>query len=210
MSPHDAQHSADQSRRIENLLSIGTIAAVDNGSMPPQVKLRIADRETGWMPVPGHVGRNYRGWFGLRIGTQVLAGCLSGDPAQAVILQVLYTTAGDNPLPPPEVDENVDVIQWNDGTVIRYDSAAHKMCIFSAGDMTLEATGTLVVEGGNLVQRVREGGTWHTDHAGKASSVTHKGDSLFESEKWEAGVIVSDKGDNGFSPPKVTSPVETD
>jgi phage baseplate assembly protein V len=208
MSTHDAHLQADLSRRIENLLSIGTIAAVDNGAMPPQVKLRIAGRETGWMPVPGHVGCNWRGWFGLRVGTQVLAGCPSGDPAQAVIIQILYTTAGANPLPPPEVDEAVDVIQWDDGTQIRYDSAARKLRIFSVGDLALIADGTLVVEGGNIVTRVRDGGTLHTDHAGKASSVTHKGGALFDSEKWEAGADVIDKGDHGFSPPKVTSPAE--
>ncbi|MBC7907034.1 MAG: phage baseplate assembly protein V [Rhodospirillaceae bacterium] len=205
-----SQSAADKNRTIENLLSIGTIAAVDYGAVPPQVCLDIAGRTTGWMPVPADIGRNFRRWRPLRVGTQVLAACLSGDPAQAIIIQIMYTTAGATPLPPPEVGEAVDVIQWDDGTLIRYDSAAHKMRVLSVGDLSLEApNGTIVVDGKNLVLRTGEDGYFHTDNAGRATRLTHKGGSAFENESWTTGSDATAKPDHGFHPPKVTSPGET-
>jgi hypothetical protein len=91
------------------------------------------------------------------------------------------------------------VILWDDGTLVRYDSAARKMLVVSAGDMTFKAPdGTIVIDGKNLVLRTGKEGYFHTNHAGKATTITHKGGSAFESESWVAGAVVSDKGDNGF------------
>lgn len=200
-----SQSLSDLYRRFENLLPRGIVAEVDNGAVPPVVKLRLNGRLTGWLPYPAEIGANFRRWRPLRVGTQVQACCPSGDIAQAVIVQILYTDA----LAPPETGGDVDVIQWDDGTLIRYDSASHHMRILSVGDLSLEAPdGTIVVDGKNIVLRTGDEGYQHNDNAGKASRLTHKGGAEFESESWVAGAIVTGKPDNGFSPPKVASPGE--
>lgn len=139
---------ADQNRRLDNLLCFGTIAAVDFAARPPMVRLDLSGRPTDWRPIPAEIGANFRRWRPLRVGTQILAACPSGDPANAVIVQILYTDS----LAPPSTDENVDLIAWDDGTVVRYDSAARKMDVTTVGDITAQADGRIDITGGPLVR----------------------------------------------------------
>lgn len=190
-----AQTLSDLSRRFDNLLVLGTIAQVDHAGA--RVMLDLAGRRTGWLPYPCEIGANFRRWRPLRPGTQVLAACPSGDPANAVIVQILYTDA----LPPPAALGHVDLIQYDDGTVIRHDSQARRTEILCPG-------GTLVLDATNVVLRTGEDGYFHLDHAGKAARLTHKGGNLFEAETWEAGAVVTGLPDHGFQPFRVASPGE--
>lgn len=190
-----SQSLSELFRLLHNLLCLGTITEVDHAGR--RVKLDLSGRATGWLPYPAEIGANFIRWRPLRAGIQVLAACPSGDPANAIIVQILYTDA----LPPPETGADVDVIRFGDGTTIRHDSAAHRTTISNPD-------GTLVLEAKNLVLRVLEEGTYHFDHAGKAIRVTHQGGDAFESEAWETGSIVTPQPDNGYSPPRVTIPEE--
>lgn len=138
-----SQQISDLARRFENLLALGRVAEVDG----QRVRLEIAGRPTGWLPVPADIGANYRRWRPLRVGTQVLAGCPSGDPAQAVIIQILYTDA----LPPPSDAATLDVIEFNDGARVAYDSAAHKLTATTPGDIDARADGNVSVTAGQSV-----------------------------------------------------------
>jgi phage baseplate assembly protein V len=111
------QHS-DIQRRLNNLAAYGTIAAVDHGR--GMVRVDVAGRLTDWLPVPGLVGNNFRGSAPMRVGTQVLVTSPSGNLANGVLSGVLYSGG----LPPPDTSGNVDVILWNDGARVEYDSAA--------------------------------------------------------------------------------------
>jgi phage baseplate assembly protein V len=188
---------SDLNRRLDNLLGLGTIAEVDFAARPPMVRLDLSGRLTDWRPIPAEIGANFRRWRPLRVGTQVLVACPSGDPANAVIVQILYTDS----LAPPSTAENVDLIEWNDGTVVRHDSTARVTTIASPD-------GTLVLDAKNVVIRTGENGYFQFDHAGKVTRLTHKGGCQFDSEAWDAGAVVVGKPDNGFSPPKVVSPGE--
>ncbi|SBV94163.1 putative Phage baseplate assembly protein [uncultured Alphaproteobacteria bacterium] len=133
------------SRLLDNVIQFGTIAEVDDANR--RVRLVLSGRRTGWLPYPCEIGQNFRRWRPLRVGTQVVAGCPSGNPANAVILQILYTDA----LPPPSTDSAVDLIQWNDGSRVKYDSAAKRMEVVSVGDLAATSTKDLTANaGGNL------------------------------------------------------------
>jgi phage baseplate assembly protein V len=129
--------TSDLTRRIENVVGLGTISQVDHASF--RVRVDINGRETGWLPVPGQIGANFRQWRPLREGTQVLLACPSGDVANAIIVQILYS----NSLPPPSTDGKTDLVQWDDGTLVTYDANTKTMVLFSAGDLTIQCEGTL-------------------------------------------------------------------
>lgn len=132
--------STDILRRLENLIALGSIIEVDHAAC--RVRATIAGRETGWLPYPAVIGANFVLWRPLRVGTQVVLACPSGNPANAVIVQVLYTDA----LPPPDTSATVDRIQWNDGTTVTYDSAAGALSVRTPGTIT-------AVAGGNICAR---------------------------------------------------------
>lgn len=131
-------------RLIDNLLCLGTIAEVEH---PRRLRLDIRGRRTGWLPYPNEIGHNFRRWRPLRIGTQVLAACPSGDPANAVIVAILPTDA----LPPPAAAETLDLIEFDDGSRVEYDSAAHKLRAVSVGDIEAQAArNATLAAGGDL------------------------------------------------------------
>lgn len=129
----------DISRKLHNLLALGTIAEVEPSSA--RLRVEINGRVTAWLPWPTEIGRNFRRWRPLRVGTQVLVACPAGDPANAVIVQIIYTDA----LPPPETSEDIDIISFEDGTVLKYDSAAHALTIDATKDVTINAAGAATV-----------------------------------------------------------------
>lgn len=114
-------NAAELNRRLENLIRLGTIAQVDHAART--LRVQSGGLLTNWLPWPADIGRNYRRWRPLRIGTQVVLACPSGDPAQAVIVQVLYTDALNAPSSTP----SMDLIEFEDGTVIEYDSNTHQL-----------------------------------------------------------------------------------
>lgn len=194
---------SDLSRRFDNLLTFGTIAAVDHAHA--KVKLLLSGRSTGWLPYPAEIGANFRRWRPLRPGTQVLAACPGGNPANAVIIQILYTDA----LPPPAEVGTHDLIQFDDGTLVRYDAAAKTLDVVSAGDIGISApAGTIVIDGKNVVIRTGDEGYFQFDHAGKATRITHQGGNAFQADSWQAGAVTGGPTEHGFHPPKVTSPGE--
>ncbi len=144
--------AAETNRRIENLLCYASVAEVDDAGR--KLRLDIAGRRTGWLPYPAEIGANFRRWRPLRIGTQVVAGCISGDPANAVVLAILYTDA----LSPPGADETLDTVVFDDGTALSYDSAAHKLAVSAAGDIAVTAAKDMTASvSGKLVVRAAGG-----------------------------------------------------
>ncbi len=136
---------SELSRALHNQQCHGKISAVDYPGR--RVRVCVSGRDTDWIDHPGTVGKNYRGWFPLRIGTQVLLGSPSGDLKNAKIIAVLYT----DDLPPPSTDGNTDIIVWNDGTTVSYDSAAHKLTVDCVGDIAASAAKTITVTSGSQI-----------------------------------------------------------
>ena len=121
-------------RRLNNANSYGTIAAVDHGR--GMVRVDVAGRLTDWLPAPGLVGQNFRGVTPMRVGTQVLMSCPSGDPANGVLTGILYSAG----LPPPDTSGDVDLLLWNDGARVSYDSAAHAFLLDVPAGGTITAS----------------------------------------------------------------------
>lgn len=130
---------ADVNRRIESIIRFGTIAEVDHAAR--KLRVKTGGLLTAWLPWPADVGRNYRRWRPLRQGTQVVLGCPSGDPAQAVILQILYTTAINT----PSTDPAIDLIEFDDGSYIQHNAGSGQMHLHASGDLTLTAGGNITI-----------------------------------------------------------------
>ncbi|QEW06356.1 phage baseplate assembly protein V [Nitrincola iocasae] len=122
---------ADLNRRLESLIRLGSIAEVDHAGR--KLRVKTGGLLTGWLPWPAEVGRNYRRWRPLRTGTQVVLACPSGDPAQAVIIQILYTTA----LNAPSADPDIDLIQFDNGSYIEHNAVNNTLNIHCSGEITL-------------------------------------------------------------------------
>lgn len=153
-------------RRTHAMLQIGTITDVDHAK--GRARVAVGKRETGWLPLPGLVGHNLRAWLPAITGMQVQLSCPSGDPAQAVIGPAYYSPAR----PAPSDRPDLDMLVWDDGTTLSYDSAGQTLTIDTPGDIKIKAARTITItaDGDITIQaggdmRLRAGGTMHLDAA---------------------------------------------
>jgi phage baseplate assembly protein V len=125
---------AELQRKFAALVIFGTVSEVDHKAK----KLRVTEGNltSGWLPFPAETGRNYRRWRPIKLGQQLIVLCRAGDPNNGVIIGELYCESNDAPL----TDENIDIIEFNDGAELRYDSKNKAMTIQSAGELNLIAT----------------------------------------------------------------------
>lgn len=140
----------DLARKASNSIGLGIIAEVDHPSA--RVKVNINGRLTGWLQTPAEIGNNFIRWRPLRIGTQVLTVSPGGDPANAIIAQILYSAA----LAPPADKGEIDLIKFDDGTTLQYDSEKHELSIHCVGDIHFKADGIIWLDAARI--RVFEGG----------------------------------------------------
>lgn len=135
------EQTAEILRMIQNLIAIGTVVAVDHASARVKVSIN-GGQSSRWIPVPGNVTQNFRGTSHLRVGTQVIVGSPSGDPANGVILQIFYSNA----LPTVSTDGAIDTVQWNDGTTVSYNTSSKRLELHSSGDLVVSAAGAIGIQ----------------------------------------------------------------
>lgn len=153
---------AELERRLANVIRLGTIAEADHDTK--RIRVQSGDLVTAWLPWPAEVGNNYRRWRPLREGTQVVLAAPNGELAQAVVIGMLYT----NDQAAPADDDNTDLVQFEDGTEIRYDSAASVLTVHSVNEIQLQADGDLTATvQGNFSATV--GGDLNADVTGNVS-----------------------------------------
>ena len=111
--------SQDDARALNMLLRMGTVYEVDFEAVPPRARIQSGDLITDLLPFPCDIGANFRRWRPVRVGSQVLFACPSGDSRQGVIVK-FYNTVD---FPQPDTAEDVDLVAFDDGTILRKDGS---------------------------------------------------------------------------------------
>lgn len=133
----------DLIRRLDNLIRIGTIAAVDHQAARCTVK-------TGGLTVPNlpwqaQRAGSSRDWDAPTVGEQCILLSPSGEPAQGVVLVGLYSQQR----PAPSNSANLRRRTYPDGAVIDYDHATHTLTatLPGGGKAKLTAPGGVTILG---------------------------------------------------------------
>lgn len=150
----------DDARALNMVLRMGTIYQVDFESVPPLARIESGELITDLVPFPNEIGNNFRRWRPLRVGSQVLFACPSGDSRQAVIV-CTYNTVG---LPQPDTDEATDLVLFDDGTELRKDGS--QLLIDSAVPITIKAPkitlqGPVQIDGASVTHNASDIGDTH-------------------------------------------------
>lgn len=162
---------AELSRLIENMIRIGTIADADHANQ--MVRVTSGDLTTDWLPWPAEIGRNFIRWRPLRTDAQVVLACPSGDPAQAVIVAMLYRDT----LPPPSTSPTVDRIQFDDGSYVEHNADDGSLSIHATGQLTLSSNSQLTLQAPahHIIGPVTQNGGDMTSDGISAQHHTHGG-----------------------------------
>jgi len=136
-------------RLIENLIRLGTIAAVDHGSLtdqrPARVRVQSGELLTGWLPWLTLRAGSSREWDPPTLGEQVLLLSPSGQTTQGIVLCGLFSQL----LPANGDRADLHRRSYPDGAVIEYDSQAHRLsAVLPQGGVTqLTSTGGITIVG---------------------------------------------------------------
>lgn len=110
---------ADLARRLDNLIRLGTIAAVDHARA--LCRVTSGGLLTDWLPWAERRAGTTRTWNPPTVGEQVLLLCPSGEPAAGIVVTGIYTAAHDQ----PSASASEHVTDYPDGALERYDHADH-------------------------------------------------------------------------------------
>ncbi len=162
---------AETDRRLANVLSVGTVVAIDPGKSSARVK--IGDLKTPLIQVNALRAGGMQFWWMPTVGEQVVVAAPSGDIAQAFILCSLFAKNA------PSSDPNVPKINLAGG----------KMII----DGDLEITGNLLVKQNiQVILEMSANGNIITEADAIASGVSLKNHIHPESIGSETGVPNND------------------
>ena len=105
------------SRRLENLLRIGTVHSVDHGKA--RCRVQSGELVTQWLPWIERRAGQTTTWNPPTIGEQCMVLSPSGEPAGGVVIYGTYSA--ENAAPSTSPDDHVTL--YPDGTRISYDHA---------------------------------------------------------------------------------------
>ena len=163
----------EMSRRLVNVVRLGTVHAVDRAAARVQVQYdEIPDGDpvlTAWLPwVTARAGETST-WWAPDVGEQVVLLAPSGELAQAVVLPALYRTLH----PAPSAEADTHRTEYSDGAAIEYNATDHELtAVLPEG-----ATASIEADGGiEIAGNVTVNGTLHA--TGKVSSDADVEDSV--------------------------------
>lgn len=134
---------ATLTRLIENLIRLGTIAAVQMN--PPRVQVKTGSLTTAWLPwIAPRAGAD-REWNPPTVDEQIILFSPSGQLGNGIVLTGLFS----DHIPANGDREGLHRYTYRDGTVIEYDSLAHHLnaTLAEGGTTNLISTGGIHIVG---------------------------------------------------------------
>lgn len=122
----------DTLRRLDNLVRLGTIAAVDHDAA--RCRVQTGGNLTGWLPWLAQRAGTTRTWCPPTVGEQVIILSPSGEPAGGIVLTGLYSEQ----LAAPSTDIAEHIVEYPDGARIAYDHASGAMSITGIQSLTID------------------------------------------------------------------------
>lgn len=123
--------------RLKELLRFGVVTQTDESKALVRVQFTDMDGMLSyWLPVLHHKTLNDKQYWMPDIGEHVV--CLMDENAEeGVVIGAIYSTSDVVPVS----SKDKYYVRFNDGTVIEYDRAAHRLTADVKGDIKIKITG---------------------------------------------------------------------
>jgi phage baseplate assembly protein V len=127
-------------RRLDNLIRLGTIAAVDHESA--RCRVQTGGNLTGWLPWVTQRAGTTRTWCPPTVGEQVILLSPSGEPGAGIALTGLYS----DQVAAPSIASSEHVTEYPDGARIAYNHATHALTVTGIATATVQASTHVTVD----------------------------------------------------------------
>ena len=138
----DGYALADLTKRLSNIIRIGTIFEINYQTAKARVK--IGELETDFLPWANCNSGSNNIWNQPEIDEQVVILSPSGDLSQAIILPSLYKNNASNS------DQNIKSITYQDGSKISFNVSSGTLDLDLKGDVIIKVVGNANIEGDNI------------------------------------------------------------
>ncbi len=121
-------------RKLNNLISIGTISETKSAEGKALARVKILDRVTDFYPVVSFSNTFKRHFIPIRVNEQVLVFSPFGDASSGFIIRGIFNRGRkEHSLS----NDHTEVIDYEDGTVISYDTESKELKINAVGKVTV-------------------------------------------------------------------------
>ena len=131
---------AELSRRLENMIRIGTVAAVDHAAH--RVRVQSGALLTDWLKWRTARAGATRTWCPPTVGEQVMILSPSGELANGIVLPSIFSDAHDAPSDAPDLH----LVEFPDGARIAYDHAAGALTVTGIKTAVVQAAESITVD----------------------------------------------------------------
>ena len=127
---------AELARRLKNIVRVGTVTASRSAEGKALARVLIGERVSDYLPVAGFANAFKTHWVPIRPGEQVLVFSPFGEADSGVIVRGIFNRGRKEPT---GANEHTEVIEYEDGTRITYDTQAHALTVSCVGSVSVQA-----------------------------------------------------------------------
>jgi phage baseplate assembly protein V len=126
----------------------GIVVAVDEKTARVRVQMPDLDNiVSNWLPVLNHKTHQDKAYWLPDLNEYVIVAFdEEGEHSDGYVLGSIYNEADK----PPVASKDKYFIRFNDGTEIEYDRQQHNLRISVKGNITIEASGNIVIKGSRI------------------------------------------------------------
>jgi phage baseplate assembly protein V len=140
------------SKKIDNLVQIGTICEVDSKNRA-LARVTILGRVTDFLPVFSMSSKFKKHWIPPRVKEQVMVISPFGSGQSGVILRGIFNK---NCREPSDSLSSSEVVEYEDGTKIKYDSIKKVLELDCSKDILIKLKGDLNIELSGFLKIVKD------------------------------------------------------
>ncbi|RXJ86948.1 phage baseplate assembly protein V [Arcobacter sp. CECT 8985] len=139
---------AELKRLIDNLVNFGTISETKSADGKALARVKIADRETDFLPINSFSNSFKKHFIPARVGEQVVVISPFGEANGGFILRSIFNKSSKEP---SGSNDHTEVIEYEDGTRFSYDTQAKVLTVDCVGDINIKAGGNINFEAGGVI-----------------------------------------------------------
>lgn len=133
--------NAELFRLLNNLIRLGSVAAIDLEQMPPRVRVACGELTTGWLPWITLRAGQVKTWQPPSLGERIVVLSPGGNLANGVALPAMFC----EDQPPPAREAHATVTHYPDGARIEYDHQAKALNVTLPGTADLHSQGNITL-----------------------------------------------------------------
>lgn len=180
-------NNLDDRRRMHNSIIIATVEKLDWDKR--KFRAKRGEILTNWLPMPAFMTNNFKYWYPLRKDAQILMNAVSGDLNTASVVGMLWSDTHKAPDVPVSDRPTTELLEFEDGTEIRYDAVTQIITIDTPCDINITAKDfnltakTIKMSADNIALTAQNINLDADNIAFNSSSLTHNGVNIGATHK---------------------------